>query len=112
LRGDFAPAGLKSRNRTLNCKFEFRTARGSARVIERRKRVTRRTNPGSAGAALGGSLRYPNGVSMHTRFSISVRAQRSIAMMHGDSRLVLRRAMLPQLKTARWGFMLLWWPKK
>jgi hypothetical protein len=46
--------GLKSSNRTLNCKFEFRIARGSAKVIERRKRVTRRTNPGSPGAALGG----------------------------------------------------------
>jgi hypothetical protein len=54
----------------LNCKFEFRTARGPAKVIERRKRVTRQTNPGSAGAALGAFflVSYRNGIGVRTLF--------------------------------------------
>jgi hypothetical protein len=55
LRDDFAPAGAQKLKSNFELQVRILRREGSAKVIERSKRVTRRTNPGSPGAALGGS---------------------------------------------------------
>jgi hypothetical protein len=54
----------------LNCKFEFRT---------------RRTNPGSPGAALGGSLRYPNGIGASTHFVSRAKGRSFLPIANRDA---------------------------
>jgi hypothetical protein len=68
LRGDSAPAGAQKLKSNFELQVRISHCEGSAKVVERRKRVTGRTNPGWAGAALGGSLCYPNGIGLRTLF--------------------------------------------
>jgi hypothetical protein len=52
---NFAPAGAKKLKSNFELQVRISRREGCAQMIERRKRVTRRTNPGLPGAALGGA---------------------------------------------------------
>jgi hypothetical protein len=66
LRGDFAPAGAQKLKSNFELQVRFSHGEGLRQSGRAPQSVTRRTNPGSAGAALGGFFlaSYPNGIGL------------------------------------------------